>query len=267
MLKIKNFELFVEDLGYSKGEPIVFLNGVMASTNSWYTLMKYFVKNDFRVVLHDFKGQLKSDKPDGPYTFKEHAEETIMILQQLGIHQAHFVGTSYGGEVALNIGFRYPQFVKSLMIIDSTSEIDQKMRSEIERWIELCKKKNGLQFFNGILKTIYGRNYIKENRLFLEERAKATSKVHESYFDGQITLYETFINDVYMTNRLKEIKAPTLIVCGDQDRLKPLKFSKIIHQKILNSEMVILENCGHVAIFEKPNELQTLMIGFINKNR
>jgi 3-oxoadipate enol-lactonase len=158
MLRIKDFELHVEDLGYSKGEAVVFLNGVMASTSSWYTLMKYFVKNDFRVVLHDFKGQLRSDKPKGPYTFKEHAEETILILKQLGIHQAHFVGTSYGGEVALNIGFRYPEFVKSLVIIDSTSEVDEKMKHEIEHWIELCQAKDGYRFFHGMAKKHLWKN-------------------------------------------------------------------------------------------------------------
>jgi 3-oxoadipate enol-lactonase len=266
MLNIKDFKLHVEDLGHPKGEAVVFLNGVMASTSSWYTLMKYFVKNDFRVVLHDFKGQLRSDHPDGPYTFQEHAEETIMILKQLGIHQAHFVGTSYGGEVALNIGFRYPEYVKSMMVIDSTSEIDPMMRTEIERWIELCKLKDGYHFFKGISKSIYGKDYIKRNKVMMEERAKATSKVPESYFDGQITLYETFINDVNMTDRLHEIKAPTLVVCGDQDHLKPLKCSLRIHKEIEGSEMVVLKDCGHVAIFEKPDELQTLMIGFIHKH-
>src|SRR3989339_1196621 len=100
---IKDFKLHVEDIGNPRGETIVFLNGVMASTNSWYQIMKYFIRNDYRVILHDFKGQLKSDKPEGPYTFSEHAEETIMILKNLGIKRAHFIGTSYGGEVALNI--------------------------------------------------------------------------------------------------------------------------------------------------------------------
>jgi 3-oxoadipate enol-lactonase len=266
MLSIKHFKLHVEDLGYPKGEAVVFLNGVMASTSSWYTLMKYFVKNDFRVVLHDFKGQLRSDHPEGSYTFKEHAEETIMILKQLGIHRAHFVGTSYGGEVALNIGFRYPEFVKSLVIIDSTSEFDMKMKIEIERWIELCKLKDGYQFFHGIAKSIYGKTFLKKNKKSMEERAIATSKVPDSYFEGQIKLYETFIHDVNMTDRLHEIKAPTLVVCGDQDHLKPLKFSKKIHDEILGSELVVLEDCGHVAIFEKPNEIETLMIGFIHKH-
>jgi 3-oxoadipate enol-lactonase len=258
-MKINNLELFVEDLGNPNGEVILFLNGVMASTNSWYTIMKPFVKSGYRIVLHDFKGQLKSDKPEGKYTFEQHAKETIEILKKLNIKTAHFVGTSYGGEVALNIGFRFPEVVKSLVIIDSVSETNKEMVDEINSWINLCEKKDGYNFFLGMAKSIYGPTFMKENKTFLEQRAEATRHVDPSYLDGQIILYKTFINDVYMTNRLNEIKAPTLIICGMDDILKPPKFSKIIQDEIKGSELVLLEDCGHVAIFEKYKEIIDLI--------
>jgi 3-oxoadipate enol-lactonase len=62
-----------------------------------------------------------------------------------------------------------------------------------------------------------------------------------------------------MTNRLNEIKAPTLIICGMDDILKPPKFSKIIQDEIKGSELVLLEDCGHVAIFEKYKEIIDLI--------
>lgn len=258
-MKIKDFNLFVEDLGDSDKEVIVFLNGVMASTNSWYIIMKPFVDLGYRVILHDFKGQLKSDKPDGPYTFFEHAEETIMILKNLKIEKAHFVGTSYGGEVAMKIGFYFPEFVQSLVIIDSVSETDEPMVDEIKHWIDLCESGDGYAFFWGMAKSIYGPTFMKENEDFLERRAQATKHVNPSYLKGQIILYKTFNDDVYMTNRLHEITAPTLIICGKDDILKPPRFSELIHQKIANSKLVLLEDCGHVAIFEKSGEIIELI--------
>lgn len=262
-MKIKDFNLFVEDLGNPDGEVIVFLNGVMASTNSWYTIMKPFIDLGYRVILHDFKGQLKSDKPDGPYTFFEHAEETIMILKNLKINQAHFIGTSYGGEVAMKIGFTFFEYVRSLVIIDSVSETDQAMVNEINHWIELCEKGDGYAFFWGMAKSIYGPKFMKENKDFLERRAQATRQVDPSYLKGQITLYKTFNHDVNMTSHLKEITAPTLIICGKDDILKPPKFSKIIKDEIKNSQLVLLEDCGHVAIFEKSDEIIELIKAWI----
>lgn len=263
-MKIKDMNLFVEDLGNPEGDVIVFLNGVMASTNSWYTIMKPFIDLGYRVILHDFKGQLKSDKPDGPYTFFEHAEETIMILKNMKIKKAHFVGTSYGGEVAMKIGFCFPEFVKSLVIIDSVSETDKKMVDEINHWIDLCEAGDGYAFFWGMAKSIYGPSFMKDNQEFLEKRAQATKHVDPSYLKGQIILYKTFNDDVYMTNRLTEITAPTLIICGKDDILKPPKFSEIIHQKISNSKLELLDDCGHVAIFEKSNEIIELVKKWIS---
>ncbi len=262
-MKINNIELFVEDLGNPNGEVIVFLNGVMASTNSWYKIIEPFICAGYRIILHDFKGQLKSDKPSGPYTFEQHAKETIMILDRLKIKKAHFVGTSYGGEVALNIGFRYPLYVESLVIIDSVSETNKEMIDEINSWINLCEKKDGYAFFWGMAKSIYGPSFMKENKAFLEQRAQATKHIHPSYFEGQIILYKTFNDDVYMTNRLNEIKAPTLVICGLDDILKPPKFSKLIQEEIVGSKLVLLEDCGHVAIFEKTNEIIELIKNWV----
>ena len=140
IININGNDLFVEDLGLKTSEVIVFLNGVMTTTSSWYELSDWFVKNGYRVILHDFKGQLKSAKPKGPYTFKEHADDTIEILKYLGVKKAHFIGTSYGGEVALKIGILYQEFVQSISVIDSVSELDETLKNEIQNWIDLCKK-------------------------------------------------------------------------------------------------------------------------------
>lgn len=264
-MKIGKINYHIEEHGNPNGEAVVFLNGVMASASSWYFIMKPFVQKGYRVVLHDFKGQLKSDKPKGPYSFEEHAKETIEILKELGIDKAHFIGTSYGGEVALNIGFRYPGVVRSISVLNSVSELDDHLESEINHWIELCKQNDGYQFFWQMAQSIYGPTFMKEQMSFLEERAQATAKVRPEYFEGQIWLYQTFNKDVHMTNRLKEIQAPTLVVAAEHDTLKPPKFSKIIADEIKGSEYVLIPDCGHVAIFEKPNELISLLLGFISK--
>jgi len=101
----------------------------------------------------------------------------------------------------------------------------------------------------------------------LVKRAEGTASMPKDYFIGQVYLYETFLNDVYMTNELNKIQCPTAIVCGEKDILKPRKFSEIIANNISNSELTVIPDCGHVAIFEKPQELLSLSLGFLLKNR
>lgn len=266
--KANGVNLFYEVRGNKDAkETIVFLNGVMATTNSWYTLSKPFEDLGYRVLLHDFKGQLRSDKPKGPYSFQEHADELQALLAHLNIESAHFIGTSYGGEVALKYASLYQNHMKSMVIIDSTTELDPIMTSFVLSWKKSAELGDGKAFFDLLIPSIYGEKFIRENKTFLEARSKSMSKIGKDYLEGQIILYDTFLEDVQMTDILPGINTKTLVICGENDILKSPKHSLRIHQNIKGSEYVVLPECGHVSIFEKPNELITLLLGFIQKNK
>lgn len=249
-------------------ETVVFLNGVMASTNSWYTLSKPLEELGYRVLLHDFKGQLKSDKPEGPYSFLDHAKELLALLDHLNIHKAHVIGTSYGGEVALRFATAHPERMDSMVVIDSTSELTGVCQGFVSSWMAPASAGDGEAFFNTLMPSIYGESFLKKEAAFLKKRAKATKDIGEDYFHGQVTLYETFLQDVAMDlSELQKIQVPTLVICGEQDILKTPKESLRIHQGIEGSEYVLLPDCGHVSIFEKPKEITTLLLGFLLKHK
>ncbi len=265
--KINGTTLFYEVLGNPDGkEAIAFFNGVMASTSSWYLLTPIFEKLGFKIILHDFKGQLKSDKPAGPYKFDDHCAEAKALFEHLGVDKIHLVGTSYGGEIAMRFAMNYPEMTKSISVIDSVSELDPICEGLVLGWKIYCDTGDGEVFFNAMMPSIYGSDFIEKNKEMLATRAKAIKNNPNGYLEGQKILYDTFVNEVYMTDRLHEIKCPALIVCGDKDFLKPIKFSQIIADGIEKSEFVILPNCGHVSIFEKPDELQSLLSGFVLKH-
>lgn len=263
----KGINLFYEIHGDEKGkEAVAFFNGVMASTNSWELLEEPFKKAGFKIILHDFKGQLKSEKPEGPYTFKEHCEEAKELFEFLGINKLHLIGTSYGGEVALKFAILFPEMVKTISVIDSLSELDPVAKEFVNSWKIFCDTMDGEIFFKGMAPSIYGAEFLENNKTMLSQRAKAIKGNPNNYLQGQKILYDTFVNDVYMTDELHKIVAPTLFIVGEDDILKKPKFSEIMHREVKNSEYVVLPNCGHVAIFEKPKELQSIIFGFISKH-
>jgi len=245
---------------------IAYFNGVMASTNSWDFMWKTFETDNFKIIRHDFRGQMKSDKPSGPYSFQMHSEDAKALFDDLNVDKVHIIGTSYGGEVAMKFALMYPEMTKSISIIDSVSELDEVLKGFIESWMQLCELKDGEKFFKGMAPSIYGNSFYTKNKLMLDSRAKAFKSVEDSYFEGQKILYETFKNDVYMTDQLKDIQCPALVVVGEDDLLKRVKFSKIIANNIPNSEFIIIPDCGHVPIFEKYKELNSMIYGFVSKN-
>jgi 3-oxoadipate enol-lactonase len=93
---------------------IAFFNGVMASVSSWYPMIPVFEKMGFKIILHDFKGQMKSGKPEEGYSFARHAAEAKALFQHLSVEHAHVIGTSYGGEVAMKLAILYPEITDSI---------------------------------------------------------------------------------------------------------------------------------------------------------
>ncbi|NBG88686.1 alpha/beta fold hydrolase [Isachenkonia alkalipeptolytica] len=266
-MKIKDINFYYEVKGNPDGEKtIVFLNGVMASTNSWKSYVKIFEALNFKIILHDFKGQLLSDKPKGPYRFEDHAKETRELLKALGVKKAHFIGTSYGGEVGMKFGVLFPEMVESLTLINSVSEMDETLRLFVEGWKESAGRKDGEAFFWDLAPTIYHSSFLEKDPEGLKKRARGMKNLDEEFFQGQIALYDTFLQDIYMTDELYLIKAPTLIIGGEKDLLKSIKFQEILAKNIPHAEYVVIPDCGHVTIFEKEEELKTLLLGFVMKH-
>jgi len=186
-------------------------------------------------------------------------------MQELGIEKAHIVGTSYGGEVGLRMAIDFPVFIQTLTVIDSLSELDPLVETFVLSWRHLCDDLDGEAFFNGIMPTIYGEKYIRENRAMLENREQQMKNFPEEYFIGQTYLYDTFLQDVTMTSELSKITCPVLIINGKNDLLKPAKFSRILHENIKQLQWIEIPNCGHVAIIEQASTVNNCILGFLPK--
>ena len=267
MFQTDGINIFYKELGDPNAPHcIAFFNGALATTNSWEFLHPVFERQGFRVILHDFRGQLKSDKPPGPYTFKQHAADARALFNHLGVERVHLVGASYGGAVAMRFAVEYPDCVASLSVMTSLSETDPVTSGFILGWKTFCDTGDGEAFFWGMAPSIYSPAFLTENRAFCEQMAKATKKAPPEYLAGQKTIYDTLTGDVYITDRLSEINCPTLVVSAELDILTPPKFSQIIAAEIPGAEYLSLPNCGHACILEKPDALISAVFGFVMKH-
>ena len=262
-IRIEDTEIHYEWHPGTKGRNVAFLNGVMASIGSWETYSALFRSLGYGVLLHDFRGQLLSGKPEGPYTFKEHARDLDVLRNHLDIDSLHLVGTSYGGEVALKYAADYPDRTDSLSVIDSVSETDALLKSFIDSWILLARSGDPVTFYWSVVPSLYSSGFLETRMDMLKERASVFSRLPGEYFTGQAALYESFRN-IDLTPELAHIKSPACIICGTADILKPPKFSRIIADGIEDSRLILLPDCGHVAIFERVESLKVILTGFIS---
>ncbi len=99
---------------YGKGDSVVLIGGLGSQLQSWATQIELYSKR-FRVIAFDNRGAGRSDKPEPGFTLEDMADDTISLLDFLGIEKASFVGKSMGGIIAQWIGIKYPERVEKLV--------------------------------------------------------------------------------------------------------------------------------------------------------
>ena len=251
-------ELFHEVIG--QGEPIVFLNGVMMTTQSWAQETRVLSRN-FSCVMHDFRGQLRSPKPS-PIRMGEHVDDLVELLDRLGIARAHVVGTSYGGEVGMMLAARHPSRVKSLTVIACVSHVEADLREKILGWIDIARSRPE-ELFDSTVHHNYSDAFLEEHPEFLFAGRERLRAMPPDFFRGLATLCEAFL-ELDIDAELPSITAPTLIVAAEKDVLKPVRYSETIARAIPHAQLEVIARAGHAVVIEQPAAVNALIRGVIH---
>jgi 3-oxoadipate enol-lactonase len=245
------------------GEPLFLLNGVMMTMASWGLQLRA-LSPAYRCVLHDFRGQLKSGKPPGPYTLDVHVDDLIALMDTLQVERAHLVGTSYGGEVAMLAAIRHPERVRSLSVIASVSEVTPLLRHKVERWIATAlTDREGL--YDATVPDNFSSAFVAEHPEFVEAGRERLRGFDDDWFRALADLCRAF-EHLNLTARLREVRCPTLVIAGSEDALKPVAASRLIANSIHGAELVVIEGAGHAVVIEQPGAVNAALLAFLREH-
>ncbi|MCJ7694641.1 MAG: alpha/beta hydrolase [Anaerolineaceae bacterium] len=261
-IKVNGVNLYYELHGPEEGEVIVLSNGIMMSTASWAFQTEALSKH-FRVLLYDCRGMWRSEHPAGPYNMEEHADDLAALLKALQINKAHIAGISYGSEISMVFAIKYPELTKTLIVIDGVSQIDPLLRAQTLPWL-MAAERNDPEW---LMRTSVHLNF-----------SEAWIASHQAYIDASVVRYAELdmvalselmkaFYSLDITDQLRAITAPTLLIVGEDDLIKGRHYSEIIVNKIQNAEYVVVPGSGHALCLDKPDTLNTLLIGFVQKNQ
>lgn len=260
--QVNGVKLYYELHGPEEKDVIVLSNGVMMSTSSW-AYQKAELAKHYRVLLYDCRGMWKSEHPPGPYSMEMHADDLAQLLDELGIKKAHIAGISYGSEISMVFAIKYPKQTQSLIVIDGVSQIDPLLQAQTMPWLRAAERGDADQLFETSYHLNFSEEWIQNNQAVLKESRVKFNKIDLDSFQELMKAF--FALDI--TAALKKITAPTLIVVGEKDLIKGYKYSRIIAENIPNSEFIVVPGSGHALCLEKPGALNTLITGFVHKNR
>lgn len=240
---------------------LVLNNGILMNAATSWAFQTRALAAHYRVLQYDCRGQGQSDHPDERYSMSVHAADLAALLGALGVERAHIAGISYGGEVAQAFALEYPEMVRSLILMDTVSEVPEPLRLVIADWIDALRAGDPQVFFDVTVPWNFSPEFIAANpELF----ADARERYADLDFPAVLRLCECFL-EVDFTARLGEIEAPTCILVGELDRLKGLEYAQILLRGIPQAELHVLRGAGHATCWERPEELNTVILGFLAK--
>lgn len=245
------------------GPTVALLNGIAMSAAHWKPVADALVAAGFSVLVHDFRGQLLSDKAPGPYSLALHARDLAALLDLLDIRKAALVGTSYGAEVALSFARDYPDRCSSLVLVDGASETDAVLSAAVESWKRAALADPAL-FYRVILPWNYSAAWLAENAAFVEKRAAAVAALPREYFDAFVRLCDAFL-EIDLTKDLHAVRARTLVLVAEKDILKHRGFARIMADGIAGARCAEIAGAGHAVVIERPDEVARAAIAFLSE--
>ena len=260
-ITVNGVKLYYELHGPPGADVLILSNGVLMSTASW-AYQTPVLSRHFRVLLYDCRGMWQSEHPAGPYTLDLHAEDLKALMNALGIKKAHIGGISYGAEISMVFASEYPERTRSLVLSSAVSEIGPRLQEITDTWIAAVRARDPDIFYDVTYPVNFSEAWIAANP---EALSAARERYHALDMDAMLELLLCF-SRLDFTSQLHKITAPTLVMVGENDSLKPRQYAEIIRREIANSEFAVIPHAGHAVLWEQAGIFNSLILGFLTKH-
>lgn len=267
-VSVDGIRIHYQEFGEPTAPPMVLIHGYTASLFVWKTGAPLLAEVGFRVIAVDLVGFGYSEKPRGfEYSIQSQARMVTRFMERLGIGEATVVGSSYGGAVAATIALDHSERVEKLVLVDAVINDDLKSHPVLR-----------LAALPGLGELI--TPFVSDSRMVLRHRMHGTlAKANHHLItneridgirrpllasDGHHSLLATSRN--WSANRIERdaqlITQPTLIIWGEEDTVIPIKDGYKLRDRVPDSRLVVLKDCGHVPQEECSEAFSKLVAGF-----
>jgi pimeloyl-ACP methyl ester carboxylesterase len=262
-----------------KGKPLIFCYGLVCSSLHWTYQIEHF-QQSYKAIWFDYRGHQNSEIPKNldSLTLENIASDLGVILDELNIEDAVFLGHSMGVNVVLEFYRQQPKRVVGMVLANGTAQ----------RPLETLFRHNALQAGFRILKKLYEKSPELVSLLWKSQKGNpfARSLVSLGGFNPHLTPkedIELYIDqvantdpailihlienyDAYDANAwLHTIQTPTLIISGEQDRLIPVEQQELMHQLIPNSQLEVIQHGSHCPQMDLPDLVNLKIENFLQK--
>lgn len=253
-----------------EGPPVILVHGFGGSMWQWEYQQP--LSSSYRLITLDILGAGLSDKPDIKYTPTQLVDFMRSFMDALQLTKATLVGNSMGAGIVMGMALTYPDRVRKVVLIDGLpDQIRDKLTSpSLQRalgpWPPLWVLKVGNWFAGrGTTKKILSEMVYNDDLLTPAVIDRSTRNRRRSGFFGPLraTVRNLPLWESGFAQRIGEIRHPTLILWGDKDAVFAPSVGEQLHQTIPGSQLILIPDAGHIAMWERPDIVNPLLTKFL----
>ncbi len=258
--KINELDLYYEIHG--SGEPIVFISGFSTHHMTWLSCVER-LENHYQLILFDNRGAGQTTAPPPPYTIETMAEDTILLMDHLGINRAHMVGSSMGTAIVQTIAHQHPKRIDKGVLIAPFPKLPETALLKSATTGKLLEKGVPLELvIETVIPWLFSRDFVKNPENVAAKIKEMASNPHPQSaegFLGQMAALGGFDSHSFV----KELKSPFLLMAGEEDLSTPLYCAEYLHKHLPNSTLHVFPRVGHMIHAEKKDEVLDLILQFL----
>ena len=245
------------------GDPLVLIGGVGHPVCMWGEALGLLAQS-FRVVAFDNRGTGRSDKPQTGYSMDAFVEDTLAVIQALGLDRPHVLGFSLGGFIAqalacragdalgrlvlVNTAFGGPKYAPPGMDVINALLTGPRGETPLERGVDA-------------LRYDFTDAFLQDHRDVVERIVACTLEQPQPpyAYQGQAAVGGSF----NLEAQVRDIRNPTLVIVADQDRIVPPVNGMELQKAIPNARLATIRDAGHMVFIERPEEFSTAVTQFL----
>lgn len=261
----RGFGIYYETHGGGPGLPLVLVMGMGGTCRGWTVLQTPELSRERTNVIFDNRGAGRSEDPGEPFTTRDMAEDTLALLDDLGIAEAHVLGGFLGGLVAQELAIAHPERVRSLVLVGSYARLDAKRRMLLEVWrgLAACGVPRELRVKLRLVWTLHDATLEMRDlidamiRFYMQDDAPLEDKAFVRQADACLA-HDSL-------ERLDRIRCPALVVGGEQDLLTPPHLQRELARGIRRARLVLLPGAGHLVAAEAAPLFNQIVANFLRE--
>ena len=249
---VNGARLYYEEHG--GGAPLLLLHSGLVSSASWAGIVPLLATR-FRIVTPDSRGHGRSTNPAGHLSYRQLADDAVGLMAALGLERPYVGGWSDGGQVALEIGLRYPDAARALVVGGAFFDFGEGLRGSV-------RETSGMDAAGAIDVGRFEGSLGVSLPGFRSMHAGGEEEWHA--FLGQ-TAHMWLEYPGLSEADFGRIGAPALVVVGDRDEFVPVEVAAAMYRMLPSAELAVCPNASHQLPVTQPVWFAQTVLDFLGR--